>query len=143
VYLKVGLAALLVFAGAKILVGIVYEIPIAVSLAVIGLILATAVVSSLIATMPDRARLQGPAVRIGAGVGLGLLGLGFVALAAAVRDGSGLVVIEIGALLAASLSVVAGSMALRRLHARRQLERVWAVVGIALLLGLTLVVAID
>lgn len=143
VYLKLGLAALLVFAGAKILLGFVYEIPIAASLAVIGLILATAVGASLVATMPDRARLRGPVVRIGAGVGFGLLGLGFVALAAAAQDGSGLVVLEIVSLLAASLSVVAGSLILRRLHARRQLERLWAVVGIALLTGLTLAVLID
>lgn len=73
VYLKVGLAALLVFAGAKILVGSVYKIPIAASLAIIVLILATAIVASLIATHPDRARLRAPVLRIATGVGFGIL----------------------------------------------------------------------
>jgi len=58
VYLKTGLAALLVFAGVKILAGLVHvEIPIAVSLAVIVGILGSAIVASLVATHPDRDRL--------------------------------------------------------------------------------------
>ena len=57
VYLKSGLAALLVFAGVKILLGVVHvEIPIVVSLAVIVAILGTAVVASWVATHPDRDR---------------------------------------------------------------------------------------
>ena len=54
IYLKVGLAALLVFAGVKILVSGFYKIPIALSLGVIVLILGTAIGVSLIATHPRR-----------------------------------------------------------------------------------------
>ena len=50
VYLKLGLAALLVFAGVKILVADLYKIPIALSLTVIVLILGIAIAASLIAT---------------------------------------------------------------------------------------------
>jgi tellurite resistance protein TerC len=55
VYLKTGLAALLVFAGVKILLGAIHvEIPIAVSLGVIVAILGSAVVASWVATHADR-----------------------------------------------------------------------------------------
>lgn len=50
VYLKLGLAALLVFAGVKILAADIYKIPIALSLTVIVLILGIAIAASLIAT---------------------------------------------------------------------------------------------
>ncbi len=60
VYLKTGLAALLVFAGAKILVGAVVKVPIGLSLAVIVLILGTAIGASLVATHPRRAELRAP-----------------------------------------------------------------------------------
>ena len=76
VYLKIGLAALLVFAGAKILVGSVYEIPIALSLAVIVLILGAAIVASLVATHPNRAALVPPLARIAGGTALRLWGPG-------------------------------------------------------------------
>jgi tellurite resistance protein TerC len=57
VYLKPGLAALLVFAGAKILLGAVHvEVPIALSLGVIVAILGTAIGASVVATHPDRDR---------------------------------------------------------------------------------------
>ena len=55
VYLKTGLAALLVFAGVKILLGAVHvEIPIAVSLGIIVAILGSAIVASWVATHADR-----------------------------------------------------------------------------------------
>ena len=55
VYLKTGLAALLVFAGAKILGGLVnVDIPIALSLGVIVGILAVAIGASIISTSPNR-----------------------------------------------------------------------------------------
>jgi len=83
IYLKVGLAALLVFAGVKILASSIYPIPIAVSLGVIVLILAIAIVASLVATHPARGRLAGgipwaalrsrPAVRAGLTVGWAML----------------------------------------------------------------------
>jgi tellurite resistance protein TerC len=49
-YLKIGLAAVLVFVGAKMLVAGVYHVPIAVSLGVIALILTSAIVASLLRT---------------------------------------------------------------------------------------------
>jgi tellurite resistance protein TerC len=49
VYLKQGLAALLVFAGVKILLAEIYKMPIPLSLAVIVGILAVAVIASVIA----------------------------------------------------------------------------------------------
>jgi tellurite resistance protein TerC len=49
-YLKVGLAAVLVFVGAKMLIEDVYHVPIAVSLGVIALILSGAIVASLLCT---------------------------------------------------------------------------------------------
>ncbi len=50
VYLKQGLAALLVFAGAKILIADVYKMPIPLSLGAIVGILAVSIVASLVAT---------------------------------------------------------------------------------------------
>ena len=47
-YLKLGLSAVLVFVGAKMLLVDVYKIPIGLSLGVIALVLATAVVASLL-----------------------------------------------------------------------------------------------
>ena len=116
IYLKIGLAALLVFAGAKILVGSVYEIPIALSLAVIVLILGTAIAASLVATHPNRGALVAPLARIAAGIALGLGVLGIVALAAAARDGAswlpffaaGMIVVGAGA------TGFAGVLGLRR-----------------------------
>jgi TerC family integral membrane protein len=64
IYLKLGLAALLVFAGAKILVGSVHEVPIVLSLAVIVLILGSAIVASLVATAPRRPALPAPVRRL-------------------------------------------------------------------------------
>lgn len=46
-YLKAGLSALLVFAGVKILISDVYKMPVVISLAVIGVILAVAVAASI------------------------------------------------------------------------------------------------
>jgi tellurite resistance protein TerC len=60
VYLKIGLAAILVFVGVKMLLLDVYKIPIAVSLAVIALFITVAVVASLRATR-DRAARHEPA----------------------------------------------------------------------------------
>ena len=78
----------LVFAGAKILLGLVHaEIEIAMSLAVIVLILATAIGASLVATHPRREELVMALVRIGSGVVMGLAAVGFFAVIAAVRDG--------------------------------------------------------
>lgn len=55
-YLKAGLAALLVFAGFKILVSDIYKMPIWMSLSVIGLIIGLAVAASAWAARRQRAR---------------------------------------------------------------------------------------
>ena len=47
-YLKLGLSAVLVFVGAKMLLTDIYKVPIGISLVVIALVLATAVVASLL-----------------------------------------------------------------------------------------------
>jgi len=88
VYLKLGLAALLVFAGGKILVAPVVKIPIAASLAVIVVILGGAIVVSLIATHPRRGELRTPLLRIASGIGLGLGALAVLVVAVALRDGA-------------------------------------------------------
>lgn len=155
VYLKIGLAALLVFAGAKILVGSVYKIPIWLSLAVIVLILGTAIAASLIATHPRgaelRARIAGSrlvvsAGRIAAGVVFGLAGIGFLALAATARDGGlpaitvpavpAWLLVDVVLLVAAGGLVALGLRALRRLQERSAVVRAWATMGAALLLVL-------
>jgi tellurite resistance protein TerC len=149
VYLKVGLAALLVFAGAKILVGPVYHIPIALSLGIIVLILATAVVASIVSTHPRRPELRGSraaaaAVRIGSGV---LLGMGATMLflgIAVLRDGGALwIALDLAILAVAAATVVIGFFALRRLQARSALVRAWATAGAAILLILALFIALD
>jgi hypothetical protein len=88
VYLKLGLAALLVFAGAKILVSSFYDIPVAASLAVIVLILGLAIAASLMATHPNRSAWSQPLLRVASGLGLAAVALALVAFAAAVRDGA-------------------------------------------------------
>ena len=55
VHLKLGLAAILVFVGVKMLLLDVYHVPIARSLSVIGAILAASVVTSLLTTRADGA----------------------------------------------------------------------------------------
>ena len=47
-YLKLGLALVLMFVGAKMLVSSVYEVPIAVSLGVVALLLAGSIIASLL-----------------------------------------------------------------------------------------------
>ena len=84
VYLKVGLAALLTFAGVKILVGLVdIEIPIVLSLAVIVAILGTSIVASMIATHPRKEEVAMPILRVISGVALGLAALALLGTYAA------------------------------------------------------------
>ena len=67
VHLKTGLAALLVFAGVKILLGVIHvELPVALSLGVIVAILGSAIVASWVATHPDRDRAMRRATAAGA-----------------------------------------------------------------------------
>jgi tellurite resistance protein TerC len=154
VYLKAGLAALLVFAGAKILVSPVVKLPIVLSLAIIVLILATAIAASILVTHPRgaelRARLAMPLTRIVSGTLLGLATVAGFATAAAVRDGrlGAGAPTGVPAWLAADLVVLAGATAvvlggvpiLRRLHARSAVVRAWATMGAALLLALAVLV---
>jgi tellurite resistance protein TerC len=148
VYIKLGLAALLVFAGAKILTSSIIEIPIAVSLAVIGSILGTAIVASLIATHPERGRWDSRAawsvVRIGSGV---LLGLGTVAafgLMAVLRDAdAGWLVLDTAVLAAVVVVVLLGWAMLRRVRAQPAVARAWVTLGAATLLVLALFFSLD
>jgi tellurite resistance protein TerC len=55
-YLKTGLAAVLLFVGAKMMAADLFKIPIGVSLAVVALILAAAIVASLLASRSQPAR---------------------------------------------------------------------------------------
>ena len=148
VFLKVGLAALLVFAGAKILTSSIIDIPIAVSLGVIVLILGTAIVASLISTHPGRGRLEGRAawsvLRVSSGV---LLGLGAVAafgLMAMLRDAdAGWLVLDAAVLAAVVVVVFLGYVLLRRLRAQPAVARAWVTLGAATLLVLALFFSLD
>ena len=153
VYLKVGLAALLVFAGGKILIKPVYDIPIAVSLVVIGAILATAIVVSLVATRArpvvgmDRGRRSAilwSAARIGLGVSLGVGATVLLCGVVVLRDAGALwLAAEIGIVATAAAALILGAFALRHLHARSATVRGWALVGSAALLLLALFFALD
>ncbi|MEW6224836.1 MAG: TerC family protein [Chloroflexota bacterium] len=154
VYLKIGLAALLVFAGAKILVGAVVKVPIGLSLAVIVLILGTAIGASLVATHPRRAELRAllraPLLRVATGTALGMAATSLFVLAAAVRDGMTLPVamplwlaIDVGILAGASVVVAVGIPVLRRLRARSAVVRAWVAMGVALLLVVGLFIVLD
>ena len=116
VYLRLGLAALLVFAGVKILVGSVYDVPVAASLLVIVAILATAIGTSLVATHPRRNELLAPAVRLVAGPVLAVLAVAVFALFAAVRDGQAwpVAVAVVALVTAVGGTAIAAGVALRR-----------------------------
>jgi tellurite resistance protein TerC len=116
VYLRFGLAALLVFAGGKILVGSVYHLPTVASLAVIVAILGASIGASLLASHPRRDAFIGPLVRIGSGIGLGVLGLGLVVVAAAAREGQDWPSWVAAGLLVgvAAIALVAGLISLSR-----------------------------
>jgi tellurite resistance protein TerC len=136
VYLKLGLAALLVFAGGKILVSGVYHMPTAGSLAVIVCILAVSILASIIATHPRRDALILPAIRIGSGIALGLLGLGIVVVAAAARRGEDWLAWLVTAALIATavMGVVAGASGLR--HGRSSvLAEAMVRIGAGIVLG--------
>jgi predicted tellurium resistance membrane protein TerC len=146
IYLKVGLAALLVFAGMKILAGAVdIEIPIAVSLAVIVLILGSSIAASLIATHPRRKEVVMPLIRIASGVALGLLALGVFIVAAALRDaGLSWLVIDTALLSAAGIAVVIALLAGWQSTGRATLARGWmSAAAVALLLALALFIVLD
>jgi tellurite resistance protein TerC len=148
VYLKLGLAALLVFAGAKILTSSIIEIPIAVSLGVIVLILAIAIGASIVATHPMRASLERratwAALRVGSGVLLGLGAVAAFAVMAALRDaGAGWIVLDAAVLTAALVVVLLGYTLLRRVRAQSAVARVWVTLGAASLLVLALFFSLD
>jgi tellurite resistance protein TerC len=153
VYLKTGLAALLVFAGVKILVASAYEIPIGASLSVIVLILGTAIVASLVATHPRRSELRAPLLRVATGTTLGMAATSLFVLAAAVRDGVTLpavalplppwLAVDVVLLAGACVVVAIGIPMLRRLRARSAVVRAWTAVGIALLLAVGLFIVLD
>jgi TerC family integral membrane protein len=148
VYLKIGLAALLVFAGAKILTSSIVEIPIAVSLGAIALILGTAIVASLIATHPERGRLERrfawSVLRVSSGVLLGLGALAAFGLMAVLRDAdAGWLVLDVAVLAAVVVVVLLGSVLLRRVRAQPAVARAWVTLGAATLLVLALFFSLD
>jgi tellurite resistance protein TerC len=143
VYLKVGLAALLTFAGVKILVGLVdLEIPIVLSLTVIVAILGTSIAASLVATHPRKEEVVMPILRIISGVALGLAALAVLVGYASAASGQPWVGPVVGSILVAGTGVAFGSglIALTRRRDRRQ-TRMAVRFGVATLIG-TAVVAI-
>jgi tellurite resistance protein TerC len=144
VYLKVGLAALLTFAGVKILISDIYHLPIALSLGIIVAILGTSIVASIIATHPRREAMRGPATRIIAGTGMGLAAVAlFIGLAFLRDTGAWWLALE-GLLIVAAVGLVAaGYMVLREAHARTSFVRAWATLGGAVLLLVALVIGLD
>jgi tellurite resistance protein TerC len=144
VYLKIGLAALLVFAGLKILVGSVMHVPTDVSLGVIVTILATAIIASLIASHPRRDELRMPLIRIASGITFGVAAVAILAAAAAVRDDGPIwIVIDVAVVLAVVGALVLGFAGLRQARARPALVRGWATLGALVLLILALFIALD
>jgi tellurite resistance protein TerC len=149
VYLKVGLAALLVFAGAKILLSEVYKLPIALSLGVIVLILGTAIVASLLATHPSRtvweARMRSwPVIRVVSGVALGTLAaVVLLGAGAAGQAGLGWLVVDIGLVAVAMIPIGFGLATLRRVPAGSGLVRAWLTVGAVTIAAVAFLAAMD
>ena len=144
IYLKTGLAALLVFAGVKILVSSVYHVPIAASLAIIVLILGTAIGASLLATHPRRHALVAPLVRIGSGVFFGTVATGLLVGAAILREaGAQWIALDLAILVVGALVVTAGFVVLRGRRAHPAFGRVWVTAGALLLLALATFLAFD
>ena len=106
-YLKVGLALVLMFVGAKMLVASVYKIPIWASLAVIAVLLVGSVVASLLRRPPNEppsARPPGSAGKTARKVGVAIVGglVLAVGVAMIVLPGPAFVVIPIGLTILAS-----------------------------------------
>ena len=144
IYLKTGLAALLVFAGGKILAGAVHiEIPIALSLGVIVAILGTSIVASLVATHPRRGELVMPAIRVASGVSLGIGAAAVLLLAAAMDAATSLLVLEVLFVIAALVAVALGIVWLRRERARSPMVRVWVTLGTGALLVVAILMLLE
>jgi tellurite resistance protein TerC len=136
IYLKTGLAVLLVFAGVKILASGFVEIPISVALLVIVVVLGTAIGASLVATHPRKEEVVMPLVRIISGIALGLGALALFVGAAALRDGQPLL-LELEVLLLGVIAVaalIAGAVLELRENGRG-LARTLLVLGTAVLFG--------
>ena len=144
VYLKVGLAALLTFAGVKLLTSDLYHMPIAVSLGIIVATLGGSILASIIATSPRRHTLREPVTRIVAGAGMGLAAVALFVGMAFVRDtGAWFLALEVLLIVAAAGLVTTGLMVLREAHARSALVRAWVTLGAATLLLVALVIGLD
>ena len=143
VHLQIGLAALLVFAGVKILAGLVgVEVPIVLSLAVIVTILATSIAASLIATHPRRKEIVMPIIRVLSGLALGLAAVAFfIVTASAATDAPWVGPVVGGTLIAGSLTALgAGLWALSR---RNGPTPTWVLrVGIGILAGTAVIGAL-
>jgi tellurite resistance protein TerC len=144
VYLKVGLAALLTFAGIKILISDIYHMPIALSLGIIVAILGISIAASIYATHPRREAMRGPIARVAAGTGMGMAAISLFLGLAVLRDtGMWWFALEALLVVAAAALVVAGFMVLREAHARSALMRAWVTLGAAVLLLVALVIGLD
>jgi tellurite resistance protein TerC len=144
VYLKAGLAALLVFAGMKILVSSFYDIPIALSLSVIVFILGTAIVASIVAVHPRRHDLGMPLLRIASGIALAAASIALFAGASAVRaSGAGWLLLDVVVLLAVVAGIGLGYAGLRQARAHPNVIRGWASAGAVVLLLIALFIGLD
>ena len=151
IYLKVGLAALLVFAGIKILAGDVVKLPIAVSLALIVSILGTAIVASLISTHPERdarfaaAReaVRWPAIHVGLGALLGVGATALFAAMAAARDADAAWLAADLAVVAAVVGVALAIVAWLRGRATAGAVRAWTLLGAVTVLMVAALVLFD
>ena len=144
IYLKLGLAVLLVFAGVKILVSGVIDIPIGVALLVIVVVLGTAIGASLVATHPRKEEIAMPLVRIISGTALGLGALALFAGAAAFRDGQPLLLeLEVLLLGAIALAVLVAGAVLHLRQGGRGMARMLLVAGSAVLVGAGILGLVD
>ncbi len=144
IYLKLGLAVLLVFAGVKILVGGFIDIPIAVALLVIVVVLGTAIGASLVATHPRKEEVAMPLVRIISGTALGLGALALFVGAAALRDGQPLLLeLEVLLLGAVALAILVAGAVVHLRDGGRGMARVLLTLGTAVLFGAMLLGLLD
>jgi tellurite resistance protein TerC len=144
IYLKTGLAILLVFAGVKILTSGFIEIPIGVALLVIVVVLGTAIGASLVATHPRKEEVAMPLVRILSGTALGLGALALFVGAAALRDGQPLLLeLEVLLLGGIALAILVAGAVLHLRDAGRGMARVLLVLGTLVLVGAGFVGLVD
>ncbi len=144
IYLKTGLAVLLVFAGVKILAQRLHRDPHRVALLVIVVVLGTAIGASLVATHPRKEEAAMPLVRIISGTAFGLGALALFAGVAALRDGQPLLLeLEVLLLGAIALAVLVAGAVLEFRENGRGLARALLAIGTAVLLAAGVLGLVD